>query len=265
MVASEKLVVGDWWTATSVPRGGSHPETVVPLSLEAGIAGDLGVTVRDTLTWDLQGVTIPSVIVNLREVNWARFEPNFFAVFPGGPLDEAPQSFVLLTRVADPAQMGRLQRAVVERHPNVTSIDLTSIQQTIEKIVGSVVLAIRFMALISLGTGVVVLVGALATSRFQRVREAALLKTLGATRRQVVRVMVTEYAALGMIAAFVATGLATIGGWALTKWVFEVPFVVPWVDFGWLALILLALTVVTGLWTSTALFRQSALEVLRAD
>ena len=73
-----------------------------------------------------------------------------------------------------------------------------------------------------------VLIGALATSRFQRVREAALLKTLGATRRQVIRIMVTEYAALGLLAAVVATGLATLGGWALTKWVFEVPFTVPW-------------------------------------
>jgi putative ABC transport system permease protein len=261
VVASEKLLVGSWWK-------GPHPasdSTPVPLSLETGIAGDLGVTVRDTLTWDIQGVTVRSVVVNLREVNWARFEPNFFAVFPSGPLDQAPQSLVVLTRVNDPAALGRVQRQVVEALPNVTSIDLTSIQQTIERIVASVVLAIRFMAFFSLATGVVVLVGALATSRFQRVREAALLKTLGATRRQVFGVMVTEYAALGLLAALVATGLASVGGWALSRWMFEVPFVMPWVAFGWLASILVLLTVLTGLWTSTALFRQSALEVLRAD
>jgi putative ABC transport system permease protein len=261
VVGSEKLVVGDWWKPGASTMSGG----VVPLSLESGIAGDLGVTIRDTLTWDIQGVPVTSVIVSLREVTWARFEPNFFAVFPSGPLDDAPQSFVLLTRVDDPAVLGRLQRHVVERYSNVTSIDLRSIQQTIEKIVGSVVLAIRFMALFSLGTGIVVLVGALAASRLQRVREAALLKTLGATRRQVVRVMVTEYAALGLLAAIVATGLATAGGWGLTKWVFKVPFAVPWGAFAWLALVLLVLTVITGLWTSTALFRQSALEVLRAD
>jgi putative ABC transport system permease protein len=260
-VASEKLVVGDWWPKDR-PR---DPKGVVPLSLEVGIASDLGVTVRDTLVWDIQGVPITSVVANLREVNWARFEPNFFAVFPEGPLDAAPQSYVVLTRVDDPSLLGGLQRRIVERYPNVTSIDLTSIQQTIERIVASVVLAIRFMALFSLATGIVVLVGALATSRFQRLREAALLKTLGATRRQVIRVMVTEYAALGGLAAVVASGLATLGGWALAKWMFKVPFVIPWGDFGWLALILLALTVVTGLWTSAALFRRSALEVLRVE
>ncbi len=259
-VGSEKLVVGDWWA----PGAGAVPGAV-PLSLEVGIAGDLDVTIRDTLTWSIQGVEIPSVVTNLREVNWARFEPNFFAVFPAGPLDAAPQSFVVLTRVDDATVMGQVQRSIVERHPNVTSIDLTSIQKSIEQIVASVSLAIRFMALFSLATGVVVLVGALATSRYQRSREAALLKTLGATRRQVVRIMVTEYAALGLLAAVVATGLSTAGGWALMKWVFEVPFTVPWAAFALLAAVLVALPVATGLWTSLDLFRRSPLAVLREE
>ena len=266
-VASEKIVVGDWWDRVGprhalAPPGPTSP---VPVSLEVGIASDLGVTVRDTLTWDIQGVQVVSVVRNLREVNWARFEPNFFAVFPSGPLDDAPQSYVLMTRVDDPAATGRLQRQVVERHPNVTSIDLTSIQQTIERIVASVVLAIRFMALLSLATGVVVLIGALATSRYQRIREAALLKTLGATRSQVVRVMVTEYAALGLLASVVATGLSAAGGWALMKWIFKVPFTVPWSAFGILALTMVGLTVVTGIWNSLDVFRRPPLEVLRAE
>lgn len=260
-VASEKLLVGDWWA----PAAGRRDSTLIPVSLEVGIASDLGVTVRDTLTWDIQGVPVNSVVANLREVNWARFEPNFFAVFPNGPLDGAPQSFVLLTRVDDPAVMGRVQRETVESYSNVTSIDLTSIQQTIERIVASVALAIRFMAFFSLATGVVVLIGALATSRFQRVREAALLKTLGATRRQVIRVMVTEYAALGLLAAIVATGLATAGGWALTRWLFEVPFDVPWSGFALLSATLVLLTVGTGLWNSLDVFRRPPLGVLRAE
>ncbi len=258
VVGSEKLVVGDWW------KPGTHGGAI-PLSLEVGVAGSLGVTVRDTIVWDVQGVPITSVVTSLREVNWARFEPNFFAVFPVGPLDGAPQSLVMLSRVEDAATTGRVQRLTVERYPNVTSVDLTSIQQTIERIVSSVVLAIRFMALFSLATGVVVLIGALATSRFQRVREAALLKTVGATRRQVVLVMVVEYAALGALAAIVAMLLASVAGWALAKWVFEVPFVTPWGGFGLLALLMIAITILTGLWSSLDVFRRPPLEVLRAE
>jgi putative ABC transport system permease protein len=270
-VGSEKVVVGDWWSkpveqrATSGQAGTIEPPEVVPLSLETGIAGDLGVTVRDTIVWDIQGVKITSVVKNLREVNWARFEPNFFAVFPSGPLNDAPRSYVLLTRTEDPRAIGRLQRQSVEKYPNVTSIDLRSIQQTIERIVASVALAIRFMALLSLATGVVVLIGALATSRYQRMREAALLKTLGATRSQVIRVMVTEYAALGVLASIVAMALSTIGGWALMKWIFEVPFTVPWKAFGILGLTMIGLTIVTGLWNSLDVFRRPPLEVLRAE
>lgn len=258
VVGSEKVLVGDWWKP-----GVTGP--VVPVSLEVGVAGSLGVTVRDTIVWDVQGVPITSVVINLREVNWARFEPNFFAVFPVGPLTDAPQSLVMLSRVEDPATTGRVQRLTVERFPNVTSVDLTSIQQTIERIVASVVLAIRFMALFSLATGVVVLIGALATSRFQRVREAALLKTLGATRRQVVLVMVVEYAALGALSAIVAMGLASVAGWALAKWVFEVPFVTPWGGFGLLALLMVVITILTGLWSSLDVFRRPPLEVLRTE
>lgn len=265
-VGSEKVLVGDWWKAGGRESGNAGGGSgAIPVSLETGIAGDLGVTIRDTLVWDIQGVQVTSVIANLREVNWARFEPNFFAVFPTGPLDAAPQSFVLLTRTDDPAQIGQIQRASVERFPNVTSIDLRTIQQAIERVVASVALAIRFMALLSLATGVVVLIGALATSRYQRMREAALLKTLGATRSQVVRVMVTEYAALGVLASVVATGLSVAGGWALMKWVFEVPFTVPWRGFGILALTMVGLTIATGLWNSLDVFRRPPLETLRAD
>jgi putative ABC transport system permease protein len=284
-VGSEKVVLGSWWSPVrdsavrrsdgssiqpepgtqSTNRRTNEPTNLVPISLETGLAGDLGVTVGDTIVWDVQGVAVNTRVMNLREVKWARFEPNFFVVFPSGPLDQAPQSLVLLTRLLDPARMGALQRRIVERYSNVTSIDLSSIQQTIERIVSSVVLAIRFMALLSLATGLVVLIGALATSRFQRIREAVLLKTLGATRRQVNRIMLAEYAALGLLSALVAVALATAAGWALTKYVFEVPFSMPWIEFALLVIGMVLLTVLTGLWTGADVFRRTPLEVLRAE
>ncbi|HXG44455.1 MAG TPA: FtsX-like permease family protein [Gemmatimonadales bacterium] len=259
LVASEKLVVGKLWEPGWTGAG------AIPVSLETSIAGDLDVTVRDTIVWDVQGVPLTTVVTSLREVEWVRFEPNFYAVFPTGPLEQAPRSYVLLTRVEEGPEIGRIQRDVVERFPNVASLDVSSVQRTIERIVGSVVAAIRFMALFSLATGLVVLVGALATSRLQRLREAALLKTLGARRRDVIRVMVTEYAALGTLAALVAAGLAAAGGWALVRFVFDVPFALPWTAFGGLALVLVALTVGTGLWSSVEVFRRTPMEVLRAE
>jgi hypothetical protein len=113
-------------------------------------------------------------------VDWARFEPNFFAVFEPGVLEDAPQMGVIMTRSPDPDSRARVQRDIVERFPNVAVVDLTVLQQTLDDVIGKVTLAIRFMALFSVASGILILVGALATSRRQRMREVTLLRILGA-------------------------------------------------------------------------------------
>jgi putative ABC transport system permease protein len=237
----------------------------VPVAVEAGLARELGVGVGDEIVWDVQGVPVPSRVAVLREVEWARFEPNFFVVFPEGPLDAAPQSYVLLSRVDDPARRAHLQRAVVEAHPNVSTLDLAQVQRAIEGVLDKVVLAIRFMALFSLAAGALVLAGAVAASRYQRVREGALLRTLGARRSQLVRILLAEYAVLGALAAGAAILLSTLAGWALVRFVFDGAFALPGPQLLALLLAVLALTVAVGLSGSTEVWRRPPLEVLRAE
>jgi putative ABC transport system permease protein len=201
----------------------------------------------------------------MREVDWARFEPNFFVVFPPGPLDQAPQTFATLGRIDDPAARGRLQRDLAERFPNVTTLDLSLVVRGIEQIIGKIALAIRFMAAFSLVTGAVVLVGAVATSRFQRIREAAVLKTLGATRGQVLQVFFSEYLSLGLLAAACSVLLASLAGWALARWVFEFRFSLPIGSLGALTLGAVVLTVVVGLWNTREVLAHTPLEALRAE
>ncbi len=259
LVGSEKMVLGDWW------KPGDGMGGVVPISMEVEVAGDIDVTVGDTIMWDVQGLPITTRVANLREVNWARMEPNFFVVFPDGPLNEAPQMFVLLTRVAEAAERGVIQRRVVEQYPNITSLDLTQIQASIEGLIDKVVLVIRFMALFSLATGAIVLIGAVATSRYQRVREGVLLKTLGATRKQILHILFVEYLFLGMLAVALALLLSTGAGWLLMRYVFESSFAFPALPLTGLALGMLALTVSVGLLNSTEVLRNTPLEVLRAE
>jgi putative ABC transport system permease protein len=259
IVSSEKQVLGDWW------EPGSKPTGVIPISMEVEVAGELGVTVGDTLVWDVQGLPVTTRVANLREVNWARMEPNFFVVFPEGPLNDAPQMFVLLSRIPDPAMRGGVQRQVVERFSNVTSLDLTQIQASIENLIDKVVLVIRFMALFSLATGAIVLVGAVATSRFQRIREGVLLKTLGATRKQILQILFVEYLFLGTLAVALALALSTGAAWLLMKYVFESEFAFPALPLSILAASMLVLTVTVGLLNSTEVFRKTPLEVLRAE
>lgn len=259
IVSSEKLVVGDWWQPDRARSG------AIPISVEVELAGELGITVGDTVVWDVQGLPVTTRVANLREVNWARMEPNFFVVFPDGPLNDAPQMFVVLSRIPDAADRGRVQRQVVERFSNVTSLDLTQIQASIEDLIDKVVLVIRFMALFSLATGAVVLVGAVATSRFQRIREGVLLKTLGATRKQILQILFVEYLSLGVLAVALALLLSTGAAWLLMKYLFESEFAFPAAPLGLLAASMLLLTVAVGLLNSTEVFRKTPLEVLRAE
>jgi len=259
MVSSEKLVQGKWWA------GPGSASDAADVSLELEVARELGVTLGDTVVWDVQGALVPSVVRSIREVDWARFEPNFFAVFRSGPLDKAPQTLVTLTRVNDVAARASLQRAVAEKYPNVTSIDIATIQVAFERIIARVALAIRFMAVFSLATGAIVLVGAIATTRFQRIREGVLLRTLGATRGQVLRVVFSEYFALGVLSSLMAVVLASVATWAITKWIFESSFALPIPALSLLAASVVALTLLVGFWNSLEVVNRTPLEVLRND
>jgi len=258
--SSERVVAGAWWR----PGAGAEPAPL-PIAVEAGLARELKLAVGDAVVWDVQGVRIDSRVACLREVEWARFEPNFFVVFPEGPLDSAPHSYVLLSRVEDAEARARLQRAVVEAHPNVSTLDLAQVQRSIESVLDKVLLAVRFMALFSLAAGAVVLAGAVAASRYQRVREGALLRTLGARRPQLVRILLAEYAVLGTLSVLAGVLLSGLAGWALVRFLFDGRFALPLFELALLLVSVLALTVAVGLAGSTEVWRRPPLEVLRAE
>ncbi len=258
LVGSEQLAAGTF--IGSVPAD----TALVPVSLESGIAGDLGVGVGDRLTWNVQGVPIESVVASLRDVDWTRVQPNFFAVFPTGPLDAAPQFDIVLTRAVDAETSARLQRSLVEAFPNVSVVDVRLVLGLIEGVLGRVAFVLQFMALFSILTGLVVLAGAVLISKLQRIEESVLLRTLGASRPQVGQILFAEYLLLGLLAATVGVALALVGGWALSTFAFDVPFVPSWGAVLVALLVVPALTVGIGLMGSRGVLRRPPLEVLRA-
>ncbi len=267
LVGSERLAAGTWWETAAREAGsaGSNGTALPAISVETGLAEELGIGLGDEIVWDVQGIPIPTRVASLREVDWARFEPNFFVVFEPGSLDGAPHTLVTLTRIERPDARGSFQRRLAERLPNVTTLDLSVVQEALERLVDRVVLAIRFMAAFTLATGTLVLIGSLATSRFQRIREGALLRTLGATRSQILRIVLAEYFALGAMAAAVAALLSAAAAWALAKWVFEGRFSPQPLSLAGLVLGVVALTVVVGLLNSREVIRRTPLEVLRGE
>jgi putative ABC transport system permease protein len=253
---SETLIAGQW-------RGSVTGDTTY-VSLAQNIAENLGVTMGDSLVFDVQGVPITVVVGSLREVDWQRVMPNFLVLFPTGILEEAPQFHVLVTRFTQSQQLAQLQRQSVSRFPNVSIIDLDLILSTVDTILGKVSFVVRFLALFSIATGLLVLVGIIAGSRYQRVRESVLLRTLGASRRQVRRIMALEYVFLGGFAALTGLVLSLGSSWALVLFVFEVPFAPPILPLLLALPLICLLTVLVGQLSSRGVHDSPPLEVLRS-
>lgn len=257
VVETERLLSGEWFGTRALGPG------LYEVSLERDITDELKAALGDTLQWDVQGVTIRTVLTSIREVDWGRFEPNFFAVFQPAALEGAPAQFVTIAAVSSDTAVARLQREAVRRFPNVSSIDLSLVRGTINQIVSKVTLTVRFLALFSLAMGIPVLFSAVAATRRDRLREGVLLKTLGATRAQIGRILLAEYAVLGLLGSLSGMLLAIGGAWALVTFVFEGSFVLAvWPALG-IAGAMMALAISIGLLTGRDVFRETPMAVLR--
>ncbi|HYV29646.1 MAG TPA: FtsX-like permease family protein, partial [Candidatus Binatia bacterium] len=159
----------------------------------------------------------------------------------------------------------RLQRQVVKAFPNVSIIDLTLILQTLDSILGKIAFVIRFMAMFTVLTGLLVLAGALLTGRYQRVQESVLLRTLGASRRQISTILAVEYFSLGLLAALTGVVLAVCATWALSIFVFHGRFVLETAPLGVALGVVPGLTLLLGLLMSRGVSNHPPLEILRAE
>ena len=256
---SEKLVAGELVPAVTPDMD------VIPISVEDGLAKQMKVGLGDEIVWDVQGVPVKTKVASLRSVDWRRVQPNFFVVFPTGILEEAPSFYIMVTRVADAAQSAALQREVVKQFPNVSAIDLTLIVGTLDAIVSKIAFVVRFMALFTVLTGLLVLAGAILTGRFQRMQESVLLRTLGASRRQIQQILLAEYLALGGLAALTGIGLSVGATWALAKFIFKTDFNPEPLTLVAAFVIVCLLTTITGMLASRGVGNHPPLEILRRE
>ena len=256
---TEKISAGQW-----IGRAKAG-EPRVPISVEEGLAKDLQLALGDEIVFDVQGVPMRTYVASLRTVEWQRMQPNFFIMFPTGVLEPAPKTFAAAARAATPADAARTQAAVARELPGISAIDLALILQTFDSIFAKVAFVITFMAGFTVVTGIVVLVGAILTGRFQRIRETVLLRTLGATRRQLMQIQLVEYTVLGVLATLTGGALAVLGNALLAKFVFKTSVSLPvWALLGSMAAAV-AVTVITGLLANRGVADHPPLEVLRNE
>ncbi len=238
---------------------------LVPISISDNLAEDAELNLGDKITFNVQGVLINTEVGSIRLVDWSRMQPNFTVLFPAGVLETAPQFRVLTTHVPNEKASAVLQQELVNKFPNVSILDLRQILNVVEKLLDKIGWIINFMAFFSILTGIIVLMGAVRTSKHQRIKESVLLRTLGAKSHQILKIMALEYTYLGVIGSLTGVLLSLVGSQLLALWIFETPFtpsIIPFVViFPCIALLVLAI----GMANSRSVIKNSPLEVLRKE
>ena len=258
LMESEKIVEGEW-------SGEKLADGTIPVSISQNIAEDINAFIGMPLTFNIQGAIVKTVVGSIRSIEWDRMQTNFFVVFPKGVLEKAPQFHVVISRSDDSDLTAKFQHELVMKFPNVSAIDLSTVLQTVDNILTKVSFVIRFMALFSILTGIMVLISSVVLSKYQRIRESVLLRTLGASSKQILSINALEYLLLGALASATGIVLSFIASWIQAKFVFDIPFkpnlLPPFLVFLGITL----LTVFIGVINSRGILNTPPLEVLRKE
>jgi putative ABC transport system permease protein len=241
----------------------SEPE-LDEVSLEEGYAEDLGVTVGDTLSFDVQGIDVELAVTSIRTVDWASFAINFFLVVEPGVLDDAPHMQLAAARVEPPEAELALQNRIARDFPNVTMLRVRPILEKLAAVLARIALGVRALGAFTILTGLVILAGAVGATALRRAREAALLKTLGLTRAGVTRLFAVEYALVGLAAGAIGAAGALVLAQAFLAHVLELSGAVPWIALPLAALATAALATVSGLAASVRALHTRPMETLRS-
>ena len=258
LIETEKVIDGEW-------HGNKPDDGNIYVSIADNIAEDMKVGVGAKVVFNVQGALIETIISSIREVDFSRIQTNFFVVFPTGVLETAPQFHVVVTRTSDEELSGNFQRKLISAFPNVSAIDLTQILKTVNTILDKISFVIKFMALFSVLTGLLVLISSVVLSKYQRVKESVLLRTLGASRRQILSINLVEYLLLGALASLTGIFLSFGISWLIAKYQFEIPFTPTFLPPFLVFLSITFLTVLIGLLNSREVVSKPPLEVLRNE
>ncbi|MCG8305932.1 MAG: FtsX-like permease family protein [Cytophagales bacterium] len=259
LISSEKIIDGEFNYKSETESDS------IFISVSEGLQRGMRLNLKDEITWNVQGISVRTYVGSIRKVDWRRVQTNFMVVFPKGVLESAPQFFVLVSKIDDPQISATFQQDLVKKFPNVSAIDLTLILNTLDHIFDKIALVIRFMALFSILTGLLVLSGAVINSKYARLKENVLLRTLGAVQKQLLQMTIIEYSYLGVFAGLSGSLLALLAAWALSIFFFEILFFPDFISLAAIWILVTLLTVFVGWINTKSILNKSPLEVLRKE
>jgi putative ABC transport system permease protein len=236
------------------------PEEADGLSVEEGLADELGLKLGDTLGFDIAGQLVQRRITSLRHVDWGSMRVNFFVLFPVAEMNDVPVTYISAFRA--PESRG-FDNALVHEFPNITNVDMSQAIAQVQRVLGQVIAAIEFLFAFTLAAGLVVLLAAVTATRGEREREFAILRAVGAGSGLLRQVQRIELLGVGLLAGFLASVVAVAVGWALARYAFEFTWTASlWVPLGG-ALAGAVLALAAGWWGLRAILRTPVVETLR--
>ena len=243
-----------------IVQGRWTPEEADGLSVEKGLAEELGLALGDRLSFDIAGQVLERRITSVREVDWASLKVNFFVLFPVAQVPDAPVTYITSFRAPDTAGF---DNALVRQFPNVTNVDMSQTIAQVQRVLGQVIGAVEFLFVFTLAAGLVVLLAAVTATRTEREREFAILRAVGAGSGLLKQVQRIELLGVGLLAGALASVVAVAVGWALAKYAFQFSWTAsPWVPLaGALGGAVLAL--MAGWWGLRSVLRTPVVETLR--
>jgi putative ABC transport system permease protein len=249
-----KVVEGKWWDEKEA--------SISQVSLEEDAAKRLGVGIGSNLTIEIQGVKISAPVTSIRKVNWRNMRTNFYMIFSPGALKDAPITFVATVHVSEDKEQA-LQQAVVDQLPNVTALSTRDIVNTVETVVGKLKTLIDFMSGFSILAGLIILSGSVASTKYRRLKESAVLKILGAKRNTVAGILGVEYAILGIVSGILGLGLSCLLSWGIMTYIVKSGWNLYPTVMLWTLIISVLLTVFTGILSSLDVLKNKPMQTLR--
>lgn len=236
----EKIIAGKFWDERPAAS-----DTEAEVSIEDGVRGLMGMDVGSVVTFDILGRRLSARVTSVRKFDLRQTRTAFMFVFRPGVLESAPQTYVSpITAKLPASDRAKVQRSVLEKFPNVSTIDVADVVANIQKLLGNFVLAISFVGLFVMLSGLLILLGSIALTKSQRIYENAILKTLGAKMPTLTAILFAEYGLLGLLSGLIGSFFGLTLSWAMTVYVFKLNWEIEPVS---LALFLIAETLIVML------------------
>jgi len=248
------IVKGKWWN--------KEEASISQVSLEEDAAKRLGLSIGSNLTIEIQGVQVTAPVTSIRKVNWRNMRTNFYMIFSPGALLDAPITFVATVYVAEEKEQ-ELQQAVVDALPNVTALSTRDIVHTVETVVEKLKTLVDFMSGFSILAGLIILSGSVASTKFRRLKESAILKILGAKRNTVAGILGIEYAILGIVSGVLGAGLSCLLSWGVMTYLVKSDWNLYPLVMLWTLVLSVLLTVLTGVLSSLDVLKNKPMKTLR--